>query len=219
MNRLAHVGAVPLLLTAVIGVSSCGGTDSTPTQNPTTVTKTVAEPPTPESTTSAPEPTTPEPVSPRPTRPSTVTEASSVVRGYFAAINAQDYQQAWDLGGKNLSDSYSAFVSGFATTAHDTLRILDTDNDTVSVKLEATQTDDSLRIFDGTYTVHDGTIVSADVHEVTGPEPSPSEVSPYYENCDEARAAGAAPIHQGEPGYAPHLDRDGDGVACEPYPP
>ncbi|WP_444543648.1 excalibur calcium-binding domain-containing protein [Nocardia aobensis] len=28
-------------------------------------------------------------------------------------------------------------------------------------------------------------------------------------------AAGAAPLHGGEPGYRPGLDRDGDGVACE----
>jgi hypothetical protein len=39
----------------------------------------------------------------------------------------------------------------------------------------------------------------------------------YYENCAAARAAGAAPIYAGQPGYASHLDRDGDGVACEPY--
>lgn len=39
----------------------------------------------------------------------------------------------------------------------------------------------------------------------------------YYEDCDAARAAGAAPLHRGDPGYRPELDRDGDGVACEPY--
>ena len=38
-----------------------------------------------------------------------------------------------------------------------------------------------------------------------------------YANCTEARAAGAAPIRRGEPGYGPHLDRDNDGIACEPY--
>ena len=37
-----------------------------------------------------------------------------------------------------------------------------------------------------------------------------------FKNCDEARRAGAAPIRRGEPGYRPGLDRDGDGVACEP---
>lgn len=40
-------------------------------------------------------------------------------------------------------------------------------------------------------------------------------VSKYYRNCSSARAAGAAPIKRGEPGYARHLDRDGDGLACE----
>ena len=39
----------------------------------------------------------------------------------------------------------------------------------------------------------------------------------YYPNCDAARAAGAAPIRRGEPGYRPALDRDNDGIACEPY--
>jgi hypothetical protein len=39
--------------------------------------------------------------------------------------------------------------------------------------------------------------------------------SVYYKNCDAVRAAGKAPIHAGDPGYAKHLDRDGDGVGCE----
>lgn len=37
----------------------------------------------------------------------------------------------------------------------------------------------------------------------------------YYRNCDAARAAGAAPLYRGEPGYRSGLDRDGDGVACD----
>jgi Excalibur calcium-binding domain len=37
----------------------------------------------------------------------------------------------------------------------------------------------------------------------------------YYRNCSAARAAGAAPVRAGDPGYAPHLDRDRDGVGCE----
>lgn len=36
-----------------------------------------------------------------------------------------------------------------------------------------------------------------------------------YRDCAEAGAAGALPLFEGEPGYAPHLDRDGDGEACE----
>ncbi|EPF11137.1 MULTISPECIES: excalibur calcium-binding domain-containing protein [Bacillus] len=39
--------------------------------------------------------------------------------------------------------------------------------------------------------------------------------SAYYKNCAAVRAAGKAPLHKGQPGYDSHLDRDGDGVACE----
>lgn len=38
-----------------------------------------------------------------------------------------------------------------------------------------------------------------------------------YRNCTAARAADAAPVRRGESGYGPHLDRDGDGVGCEPW--
>ena len=37
----------------------------------------------------------------------------------------------------------------------------------------------------------------------------------YYVNCTEAKAAGAAPLYRGEPGYREKLDRDKDGIACE----
>jgi hypothetical protein len=36
-----------------------------------------------------------------------------------------------------------------------------------------------------------------------------------YANCAAARAAGAAPVRAGDPGYGRHLDRDGDGIGCE----
>lgn len=39
----------------------------------------------------------------------------------------------------------------------------------------------------------------------------------YFRRCDDVRAAGRAPLYAGEPGYRVGLDRDGDGVACEPY--
>ncbi|MGW9265736.1 GmrSD restriction endonuclease domain-containing protein [Gordonia terrae] len=45
--------------------------------------------------------------------------------------------------------------------------------------------------------------------------PADSGGSVYYKNCSAARAAGAAPVYQGAPGYGSHLDRDGDGVGCE----
>jgi hypothetical protein len=36
-----------------------------------------------------------------------------------------------------------------------------------------------------------------------------------FANCTAARAAGAAPIKRGDPGYGSRLDRDDDGVGCE----
>lgn len=36
-----------------------------------------------------------------------------------------------------------------------------------------------------------------------------------FSSCAAARAAGAAPLYRGEPGYSSRLDRDNDGTACE----
>lgn len=48
-------------------------------------------------------------------------------------------------------------------------------------------------------------------------EPQDSGSAISFPNCDAARAAGFAPMRRGERGYHPRLDRDRDGVACEPY--
>ena len=48
---------------------------------------------------------------------------------------------------------------------------------------------------------------------IISPSPQPDQV--YYKNCAAVRAAGKAPLHRGEPGYRPGLDRDNDGIACE----
>lgn len=50
----------------------------------------------------------------------------------------------------------------------------------------------------------------------TTPQPTVvQQPSVYYANCTAVRAAGAAPIYRGQPGYRPELDRDNDGIACE----
>ncbi|ALW87875.1 excalibur calcium-binding domain-containing protein [Deinococcus actinosclerus] len=49
----------------------------------------------------------------------------------------------------------------------------------------------------------------------TAPSSVPAGADVYYANCTAARAAGAAPIRVGQPGYRPALDRDKDGIACE----
>jgi len=74
----------------------------------------------------------------------------------------------------------------------------------------------------GDYHCHRGAAAPATLH----PPPAPAGAQPRqgrpanarpFANCAEARAAGAAPVHRGDPGYGPHLDRDNDGIGCEPY--
>ncbi|MEU1228385.1 excalibur calcium-binding domain-containing protein [Streptomyces sp. NPDC005828] len=51
----------------------------------------------------------------------------------------------------------------------------------------------------------------------TAPERTPGSGggSVSFADCDEARAAHAAPLRRGEPGYRSGLDRDRDGIACD----
>jgi hypothetical protein len=45
--------------------------------------------------------------------------------------------------------------------------------------------------------------------------PAPPPATPVYANCDAVRAAGAAPIHPGDPGWQDKFDRDKDGIGCD----
>ncbi|MDJ0312119.1 DUF1524 domain-containing protein [Arthrobacter sp. H35-D1] len=47
------------------------------------------------------------------------------------------------------------------------------------------------------------------------PVVQPPATDVFYQNCSAVRAAGAAPIRAGQPGFEPKFDRDGDGVGCE----
>ena len=57
---------------------------------------------------------------------------------------------------------------------------------------------------------------SPETEPVVSPPPE-VRLELYFRSCDEARAAGYKNIRRGEPGYRPGLDRDNDGIACEPY--
>ncbi|MFE7078669.1 excalibur calcium-binding domain-containing protein [Priestia megaterium] len=43
----------------------------------------------------------------------------------------------------------------------------------------------------------------------------PQTQTATFANCTEVRAAGRAPIRQGEPGFQAKFDRDGDGIGCD----
>lgn len=86
-----------------------------------------------------------------------------MVQAFFAAINARDYQQAWQLGGDNLTPSYSQFVAGFASTASDTVDVGSAPGPVVGVLLTAVQTDGTTKYYSGTYTVSGGVITASDI--------------------------------------------------------
>ena len=48
-----------------------------------------------------------------------------------------------------------------------------------------------------------------------GARTAPAPTGTVYADCDAVRAAGAAPIRRGEPGWSDAFDGDGDGVGCE----
>jgi hypothetical protein len=56
-----------------------------------------------------------------------------------------------------------------------------------------------------------------DVGAATDLRSRPPQSGDNWGGCDDARAAGTAPIYLGEPGYRHEMDGDNDGMACEPY--
>ncbi|MBB5235939.1 thermonuclease family protein [Deinococcus budaensis] len=57
---------------------------------------------------------------------------------------------------------------------------------------------------------------TAGTPRVAAPLPAVSGTgSILYKTCSAARAAGAALVKVGQPGYGKHLDRDNDGIGCE----
>lgn len=170
-ERLGVKGVGLALATAVIGtalvVSGCGATTVQGKPVAATATRTTpsgpAIPTFPSSTPSPGSSTTPTQSS---TTPDTSTpddpgpsDPQAVVQSYFDAINKKDYQQAWELGGKNAGKPFSTFAAGFATTDHDTVTVTSVQDNVVTLDLVAQQTDGTRRTYHGTYTVADGIIV------------------------------------------------------------
>lgn len=99
------------------------------------------------------------------------------------------------------------------------------DADPVATQAEAADVDTSAELLRAAERV-DAEAAAAEIpapQPLYVPPPEPAYEPPvrqqaqsvYFRNCSEARAAGAAPVRRGDPGYARKLDRDGDGVGCE----
>jgi len=88
---------------------------------------------------------------------------ADTVRAFFNAINAHQYHAAWVID--NKSEPFKSFMAGYAGTASDTVTILQISGDIVTARLVAAQSDGSVKTFEGTYTVVNGTIIKANVHQ------------------------------------------------------
>jgi len=84
----------------------------------------------------------------------------AVVESYFAAINAHDWRRVWDLGGKNLGQTYSQMVAGYRSTAHDVLASIHAHGDKVTVRLLARETNGTVQTYRVSYVVRDGVITA-----------------------------------------------------------
>jgi hypothetical protein len=109
--------------------------------------------------------------SPGTAAPGQAASPEDTVNAYFDAINLRDYQQAWNLGGKNTTSSYASFVSGFKTTSMVSVQVLDVSGDAgtgvVTARLNTLETDGSTKVFEGTYTVKNGVITEFNVRQVS----------------------------------------------------
>ncbi len=130
-------------------------------------TKTVYATPPPATPSAAAQPVAPAaPAAP----PAQVVNAESVVTQYYQDITDQNYQAAWALGGDNLNGGvgYSQWVAGYATTEAISLGTFSQfGSDQVQASLSALQTDGTTTTYEGTYTVLNGVIVSANIVETS----------------------------------------------------
>jgi hypothetical protein len=154
------------LVAVAIVVLHPKGLFSAKSGNSPTVAKTVtvSPSPTPNSTGSPGSPST------TPTQGTLPRAASpgAVITDYYNAINNHNYQAAWRINvQKHSEESFAEFKQGFADTQFDTLTVVSTSGDVVTIKLAAEQADGSpVKNFEGTYTVQDGTIVASYIAQV-----------------------------------------------------
>ncbi|MFF8370057.1 hypothetical protein ACF05W_14580 [Streptomyces lydicus] len=94
-------------------------------------------------------------------------DPANVVTSYFVALNENQFEAAWALGGKNISGQpYESFEASYFGTDHNVLSLVPVVGNDVTVTLEVTESNGSHHREAGTYTVQDGVIVSARIHRI-----------------------------------------------------
>jgi hypothetical protein len=86
--------------------------------------------------------------------------AIDVVESYLTAISLRDWPEAWQLGGKNLGQSYGQMIAGYRQTSRILISHLASNGDAVSVRTLAYESDGALQKYALSYNVQDGVIVA-----------------------------------------------------------
>jgi hypothetical protein len=164
-NLLSAAGlAAAVALLAECGAAAAGTTAAPKPAVTRTVTVRVTATPKPSAT---PATTATPAVAPPASAPAPrLVNAEAVVTQYYQDITDQDYAAAWALGGSDLSGgtSYASWAAGYATTSSISLGTFSYfGSDQVAVSLAALQDDGSVHTYQGTYTVQDGLIISANI--------------------------------------------------------
>lgn len=87
-------------------------------------------------------------------------DPAAVVRAYYKAINNDNFAKAWALGGKNLGQSFTAFVAQFAQDANIGIMSLTSSGNTVTTRAKEVGIDGATEVINLTYTVVNGVITA-----------------------------------------------------------
>lgn len=98
------------------------------------------------------------------TRAPIAQQPALIVHEYFFDINHRHFMAAWNLTEKN--GQFTTFRDGFTGTRHDNVKVIGVKGSVVTATLHAVQTDGTVKVFQGTYTVTNGVISSTNVHQL-----------------------------------------------------
>jgi hypothetical protein len=83
-----------------------------------------------------------------------------VVKAYITAINKHNWPVVWQLGGKNLGESYSQLIAGYARTSYVRITSITASGGSVTVIARATETSGIAQRYRLSYLVNSGIITA-----------------------------------------------------------
>ena len=89
-----------------------------------------------------------------------VSSPSAVVQAYLAAINQRDWRRVWNLGGKNLGQTYRQMIAGYRYTSKVVITAIKVRAGAVTVRVLAYETTGAVQTYQLSYLVSGGTIIA-----------------------------------------------------------